>query len=198
MADEFAFAFQAFRECAQATSIASQLVESGAEAFAAAWAEGRSHWTIVKTVQAAIVETAWDWPTFDRWAQRFTGMGAWPRMWEDLVTNGVLKAEPNRLPLLVHFASSTAARSRDIALWRQLEQPLYPLLSVVRDAWQAEAIIASEAWPRIARGDLSVLPPFFPGDRTMLRMEAREYLGRALEGAPDFIRLERPRAIYLT
>lgn len=128
----------------------------------------------VRALAAEVFEVEWHWPEFERWHAFFVEEGIWPVMWEafepphDLEEDEEFEAGPvARVRLLTHTLSSTTYRLRDTV--NTLPTGWSWDLAVVGDGDDVEPRIAALHQARVRRGDLSALPPYFPGDRTSLR-----------------------------
>jgi hypothetical protein len=136
----------------------------------------------------------WRWPWFEEWHQRFTVLGAWPRMWRHFSA----ETEIGALRLLAHTLSraSVSARKRDDGLrlaryrnpqwtwgmpapermefrfFRVVDEP-QPVLDIIEHYIDAFGN-GTGAWP-----------PFFPGDRTSggLSMALRRRVDNEAGGA---------------
>jgi hypothetical protein len=131
-------------------------------------------------LKARIAGEAWTWPWFEEWHNFFETEDLWPYMWpafepdeDELDDYSVVeRAEFRRravAPLISHAAAMTAYR--DVALSKAPPSAKWRLSST---GDSTEERIANQYRPAIERGDLRVLPPFFPGDRTgLIRAEWR-------------------------
>ena len=120
----------------------------------------------------------WAWPELDEWAGRFSKSRRWPEIWKGYA--GAYRAadeaekRSERIALLHHhllFAAGNAERLSDFLELQGSGWMRYRLeLGWTKDRSGAiEKSIGQPFQRPIMEGDYSALPPFFPGDRTLLR-----------------------------
>lgn len=184
------------------TSIRVELAEAAYLDFHDTFVAGASARDLCTVLQRHLSRTTWHWPWFQEWHQHFAPRGEVPYLWQDLAWAAAKSGgQPSDLvPLLEHSVSATIFRLRNLRQWAEMAQPLFPILAPVNDfQGKVEQRLAREMWPKIASGDWSVLPPFFPGDRTSLQVGFSPYFERWLErDAPDWIRALPPRPVTIS
>ncbi|WP_439579666.1 hypothetical protein [Elioraea sp.] len=134
----------------------------------------------------------WRWPWFEGWAERFHDLGIEPYVWRSFreAIDRRDGGDADIRPFLVgHTIASRANTKKGLATASQISDRRWPRF-MVGDGCRAEALVAKEAWPAVAQGDLRILPPLFPGDRTLLQwltkweLERRPGLYTAWEPRP--------------
>lgn len=158
----------------------------------------------LQALSGALFGVAWSWPLFERWFAIFSRAPEWPTMWQRALEYRDAPKNPDAspafmLPLLQQTVTSTIYRLREIGQAREIDEPVYGMLTVMDGSGSAGELDAAQAaWPAIAAGDLSRLPPFFPGDRTHFGLHTQRSLGRWIrQTAPEWIRANPPsRAVF--
>lgn len=118
----------------------------------------------------------WRWPWFEQWARTFLAWRAWPHMWskiekaladedEDADVRDVIDDQVGRL--IIHTAAKVFYMRRNVLKGACVDWP-WRLVFIDDPGGVAERRAGSPYRDAVTRGDLSVLPPFFPGDRTGL------------------------------
>lgn len=113
----------------------------------------------------------WTWPLLERWEALFATEGVSPYMWDfeppthdrggeksAARSHGVAK-------VITHTAAMRAYADRHA----RKSTSFFAARALFKTDCPAENLVASRFEAAIAAGDLSVVPPFFPGDRTTLR-----------------------------
>jgi hypothetical protein len=147
--------------------------------FAQAIAAGGSLHDLEDALQDALAEREWTWPWFEEWYGRFTEWGVYPFNWPPLAPTPTSDPPPSAedlvvyrraaiAPLLAHTAAMIYFRDRHLS---RVRPGIKWRLALRND--EAEKRVAAEKSPAIEAGDLSELPPFFPGDRTTLTTDTQ-------------------------
>jgi len=150
------------------------------------YVEGAPHGNVrddQRICERLLTSVEWAWPWFDEWRDRFAAIGEWPHMW---IKYAKLEASPpqwpleyvrtqrerERIALLVDTLWRAAAQARDLDSGREAIK----LLGPGKFHWYlhtGEGVFHDRFVPRIAEriavGDLSKLPPYFPGDRSIVQ-----------------------------
>lgn len=159
------------------------------ERFTTAITTGGSLDELDRELEEQLSEADWEWPWFEEWYKTFSEWGAYPYLWPPMAPEPD-EAEPYSpeelaayrkaaiAPLIAHTAAMIFYRDRHLekshsfTKWR---------LAHRNDA--AEMRVATEKEIAIMSGDMSSLPPFFPGDRTSL--ESIKPLDPATDKRPE-------------
>lgn len=103
-----------------------------------------------------------------------------PAMWIEYCGNqseDALAISGGRISILLHTLATTSMRFRDMAGWSRTDpgfkQRAYVLRPVEDDVGGAEKSVANRFAGKVAAGDFSDVPPYFPGDRTALSFRTR-------------------------
>lgn len=176
LATESGIVAEAFQSIVGRTSIPSDVVERLEPIFIAAHRSGLPR-EEARRMDEHLAPVTWRWPWFEEWVERFKNLGIEPYLWRSLreETDRRGRGDADIRPRLLGYTiSAHAYRIRDIVATLRIPDRRWPRLSVVGGC-PAEDLAAREVWPAIARGELSILPPIFPGDRTSLQwLTARE------------------------
>ena len=124
----------------------------------------------VRALVAGLEGVHWRWPWFDECATIFAHDAAWPHNWrrDGTVLPGFWKAPRFRCEILaITLYATRAAIDRAPGLAEIAARRGGYRLSVVLGC-PVEAAVAARHAGAIEAGDLSIVPPFFPGDRTTL------------------------------
>lgn len=183
-------------ELAVATWRALTQPMTGAEAvlasFEAEWALGiisgdLPNWKFERKLCAALRQVEWSWPWFAEWYASFNAAGEFPFMWRGINDKGELEIVAARL--LVHTASHLYYRNRRLVahtmatLNGQVVRTGQPA-GWLPEGWfwtladagdPIEMRIAEPYRAAIEAGDLTHIPPFFPGDRTSLGADSHRF-----------------------
>lgn len=156
------------------------LAPAAGRALFAAWASAHTKGdprAENKALSAALKDTDWRWPWFDASAEGFDQDGEWPHMWlrEGLETEKARAEVQPRCVILAHTLSMTAYRMRDMAddAMKDLARRRGGYRLSVVAGCPVEARVAAQHAASIEAGDMSRLPPFFPGDRTTIAIKRR-------------------------
>lgn len=153
---------------------AAEEIAAFREAFAEALAAGESLHALEEELQDALAERDWTWPWFEEWSATFAEWGVHPGNWPPLAPTPTPDPPPTAedlaeyrraaiAPLIAHTAAMIYFRDRHLSRARPgIRWKLAPRSD------EAEQRVAAQKGPAIEAGDLSSLPPFFPGDRTTL------------------------------
>jgi hypothetical protein len=155
------------------TGISSELAEFR-EKFVAAITEGGPMDELDRDLEDKLSELDWTWPWFEEWHTRFSEWKMNPHLWPPMqpepdenepYTPDELAAYRKAAiaPLIAHTAAMIFYRDRHLERSHGFEK--YRLMHR-NDG--AEMRVATEKEIAIMSGDMSSLPPFFPGDRTSL------------------------------
>lgn len=131
------------------------------------WDGGREIW---RSFHSSLIGVAWDWPWHAEWAEKFAKIGAFPRAWSPSADRYRYKIERElghydiRAWLLQH----TAALLHYAQLKYVRPMPLkWCKISPVGDEPPAiGALIETRTQAYLMGQPGSMLPPYFPGDRT--------------------------------
>ncbi len=128
-----------------------------------------------RDLEDQLSELDWQWPWFEEWYKKFTEWGVYPHLWPPMAPE-LDESEPYSdeelaayrkaaiAPLIAHTAAMIFFRDRHIekshsfTKWR---------LAHKNDPAEMRVAIPKEI--DIVSGNMSSLPPFFPGDRTSLQ-----------------------------
>jgi hypothetical protein len=140
-------------------------------AYQAVDRKGRPIPEVEAAVSRVVGDYVWLWPWFRETRDWLAGHGALPRLWAG---DGILLETPwdgiphnRRVMLLTATIGAAVAIGRDLAGWMDAKVSgiaSRPMLRAEDERCPAMAMCLREHGARIARGDLSVVPPFFPGD----------------------------------
>jgi hypothetical protein len=169
-ATESGIVAHAFRSVVGRTSIPRDVAERLEPIFMAAHRSGSSR-EEARCTEEHLAPVTWRWPWFEEWVERFRTLSIEPYLWRSIrdEIDHRDQGDADIRPRLLGFTISMRAyRIRDIVVTLRIPDRRWPRLSVVGGC-PAEDLTAREVWPAIARGDLALLPPVFPGDRTSLQ-----------------------------
>jgi hypothetical protein len=168
----------AFARIAPTLNMPSDNLEELRKAFQAAERNGdpRREW---RDVSDTVAHCIWSWPWMEDSAQRFAREGIWPLRWlQDKVPcpldwHQVTHAA--RVQLLLYTLHGAVSTEKALAAFKENKRDnIIPgRLSLETGDRRCAASIDAEVrfQPQVAGGNLSVLPPFFPGDATELRFD---------------------------
>lgn len=119
--------------------------------------------------------TGWAWAEYDRWKAEFERGGRLPYMWEQATcdTRPDPHGERPRCAILAHSLTITAYTLNNRSTVDANASRLGGYRLWVIPGCAVEAEIAARYAAQIEAGDLTVVPPFFPGDRTTLKPRKR-------------------------
>jgi hypothetical protein len=118
----------------------------------------------------------WTWPWFDEAYEKFGEWGMWPNVWPQLrpPDDGTTYSDEDLLeyrkasiaPLIISSAAMIFFRDRHLG-----KSHMHQKWKLVHTG-DAASMRFSEPWSqKIKDGDLSAMPPFFPGDKTRIGAE---------------------------
>lgn len=135
--------------------------------FQAAERSGDPH-RMRRDVGDVVGDCLWGWPWYDECVSHFMAEDVWPKAWArlNIVPGTLWQSVPHnpRVELVCRTLSAAAYSERDRAQTAELEIPSGRELLASGPDCPAEAIMVAAHGPRIAAGDESSLPPYFPGD----------------------------------
>jgi len=136
---------------------------------------------IERRFDARLSTVAWSWPWFDEWRHRFAESDRWPYMWQHYWQSRVAAQpeylERQRRALLADTILRAVTQARELASGRSALRQLGAedfRWSLHTGDGEFHDVYLPGIGPAIARGDLSRLPPFFPGDRSLVSLVPRE------------------------
>ncbi|MGV1823752.1 hypothetical protein [Agrobacterium vitis] len=130
-----------------------------------------------KVLVSRLGTVEWKWPWFETSLEMFREWDVWPQMWPDLTPDEeVVELEEYSADELAIFRreqiSPLISHAASKIYYRSLSMRLMPTGITWRLAYTsdtAEKLAAEPYEAAILAGDISILPPFFPGDRTSLQ-----------------------------
>ena len=125
----------------------------------------------VKALAEGLRGVAWSWPWFATWQRDFDARGALPYIWES--NDYRLRPERARVAILAHTLNTVLGALDRASGLPELAERRGGYRLVVIAGCPVEADVASRYAQRIEAGDLSTVPPFFPGDRTSLTVKRK-------------------------
>lgn len=148
------------------------------EPFVQAIDKGEALTEVETQLEDKLAEADWTWPWYEDWYAKFTGWGVYPPLWPPLVPepDPANPYSPEELaayrkagiaPLIAHTAAMIFFRERHLGKAHQ-----HMRYKLAHKGDPAEMKAAAEREGQIVAGDYSVLPPFFPGDRTALEPDS--------------------------
>lgn len=148
--------------------------------FARGMADGLSLRREIAEFAAGMETARWTWPAFDRWLETFSTWGEWPHMWQPVAEALAEDMEPENRAVALRNAAAcliphTAMARFYVAQHAENFVRLVPrgwtlrLVFIDDNGGPAERRAAEPFRARIECGDLSMRPPFFPGDRTTVQ-----------------------------
>lgn len=156
-------------QIAATVSGAQDQLSSLRQAFVDAVVSGDDFRTLTRKAKAVLSPAEWHWPWFNEWEARFAAAGLSPFLWpgnadeDEVDEEQVLRWRREDLAaLIIQTAASRAYTLAHLANYR----PGYVVaLSSLDDA---DRLGAADHIARVAAGDFTQIPPFFPGDRSTI------------------------------
>jgi hypothetical protein len=148
------------------------------EPFVQAVDKGEPLTEVEDQLQDRLAEVEWTWPWFEESYAKFDNWRMFPVLWPQLVPEPDEENpySPDELaayrragiaPLIAHTAAMIFFRERHLSKAHQ-----HMKYKLAHKGDPAEMRSASEHEAKIVAGDYSVMPPFFPGDRTALEPDS--------------------------
>ena len=178
------FATAAWRLVSSGIVGAQDRLQAAEPRFIACMIDGMPRRQLDRHLEQSLADAEWTWPWFEQWAVYFDRQGAWPFLWPCLEPDidpddddppVYLPAElvayrrAAIAPLIASVAAKMAYRDRNES--RPIPKWFGWRLSMLDD--KVENQIAERYRPAVEAGDLTHLPPYFPGDRTTLQRVSR-------------------------
>lgn len=127
-------------------------------------------------LQAHLPGSGWQWPEFERWAATFARQQQWPPAWQKYpALAGPLRPPPRQVSeALPYFCYLELRDILNVRVFGRQPAPLrveeLSQAFVERLSWEEIAPLAADFAARFHAGDVTLLPPFFPGDQSRLQL----------------------------
>ncbi len=179
-------ASQAWDQVTQEINGAEDELKTLREPFIEVMITGNVMRKLEKQAAETLGNVPWIWPWFEKWEAKFTQWDAFPYSWPDLLPDedeieewspeemAVLRRQ-EMAPLILHTAEKIFYASKHMLPYKTGDMRMPESWRLVQMDDPTENRIAATYEANIAAGDLSVVPPFFPGDRTTLQPVLRRY-----------------------
>lgn len=173
--DDLATAEHAWTQARAGITGAEGEISAFKDRFASTIAAGKPLQEIEDDLQDQLAVVDWQWPWFEEWHGKFTEWGTFPLTWPPLAPPAEERDQYSADDLAEYRRAGMAlllAQTAAMIFYRDRHLSK----SHMHQAWQlghvgdpVEGRVAEAYDDAVRAGDLSKVPPYFPGDRTSLK-----------------------------